>query len=510
MPVVESDTVVAIIGTSHEITDYKQREQVLEDLTERFELVTEGANLGIWDWHADEEQVTYSDTWATMLGYDPEEIDDRHAAWRERIHPEDRSAVDRAMEAHIAGEADYYDAEFRMQTADGEWKWLRGVGTIVARTDDGAPTRAVGVHINIDDRKRSEQQLKREARGPAVVITWGLEEGWPITYASDNITEHFGYAPRVLRSTATAFSDLLHSDDVGRVTDEVMAAREAGTEQLTHDPFRIITDTGDIRWVQAETRIVGTAEDDRQCIGYLTDITRRIQAEQQLAKQRDRLEVLNEVVRHDLRNHLQVIQGRGQLLAAHVTEEGMHHLEEMRDATTAAIELTRTARDLARTLSTDHEATEALVVPAVMDDAVETARAQYGQAVIRTTGMSTEVVVEADDLLESLVYNLIQNAIVHNDAELPEVEVALAGDRSADTVTIRVADNGPGLSDARKPEIFGKGEKGLDSPGTGLGLYLVRTLAEDYGGRVWVEDNEPTGSVFLVELPLADVDADGA
>jgi len=123
VPVVESDTVVAIIGTSHEITDYKQREQVLKNLTERFELVTEGANLGIWDWHADEEQVTY---------------------------------------------------------------------------DDGAPTRAVGVHINIDDRKRSEQQLKREARGPAVVITWGLEEGWPITYASDNITEHFGYAPRVL------------------------------------------------------------------------------------------------------------------------------------------------------------------------------------------------------------------------------------------------------------------------------------------------------------------------
>ncbi len=55
-----------------------------------------------------------------------------------------------------------------------------------------------------------------------------------------------------------------------------------------------------------------------------------------------------------------------------------------------------------------------------------------------------------------------------------------------------------------KDQIFDEGEKGLDSQGTGLGLYLVRTLVRRYNGDVAVKDNDPEGSVFTVELPLAD------
>ena len=82
-------------------------------------------------------------------------------------------------------------------------------------------------------------------------------------------------------------------------------------------------------------------------------------------------------------------------------------------------------------------------------------------------------------------------------------------------VTIRVADNGPGVTDAAKEDIFGKGGNGLDSDGTGIGLYLVKSLVESYGGDVWVEDREAgdavdaetpadtttEGAVFVVELP---------
>jgi len=96
----------------------------------------------------------------------------------------------------------------------------------------------------------------------------------------------------------------------------------------------------------------------------------------------------------------------------------------------------------------------------------------------------------------------MKNAIQHNDKPVSEVTVSAAV--AADTVTVQVADNGPGVPDDHKAEIFGKGETGLDSAGTGLGLYLVETLVSAYDGSVSVTDNDPEGAVFVVTLPHAE------
>ena len=79
----------------------------------------------------------------------------------------------------------------------------------------------------------------------------------------------------------------------------------------------------------------------------------------------------------------------------------------------------------------------------------------------------------------------------------------LARERT-DSVLVQIADNGPGIPDTEKETIFGKGETGLDSSGTGLGLYLVKTLVESYGGVIEIDDNEPVGAVFSVTVPKAD------
>jgi len=102
-------------------------------------------------------------------------------------------------------------------------------------------------------------------------------------------------------------------------------------------------------------------------------------------------------------------------------------------------------------------------------------------------------------MLHSIFRNLLTNAVQHNDREVPTVTVS-ASERD-ETVVVRVADDGPGVSDEQKDEIFAKGTKGGESAGTGLGLYLVETLVDTYGGSVHVEDNEPRGAVFVVELP---------
>jgi signal transduction histidine kinase len=72
------------------------------------------------------------------------------------------------------------------------------------------------------------------------------------------------------------------------------------------------------------------------------------------------------------------------------------------------------------------------------------------------------------------------------------------------TVTVVIADNGPGVPESQREEIFGRGKQGPESAGTGIGLYPVDRLVREYGGSVHVEDSHLGGTAFVVELPLAD------
>ncbi len=229
------------------------------------------------------------------------------------------------------------------------------------------------------------------------------------------------------------------------------------------------------------------------------DITERVKYEQQLEEQRDNLSVLNQVVRHDIRNDMTVVKGRANLLDEHVDHKGREDLEAVLEATENAIELTKTARDLSDTMLSTREDVESVRLDRHLTPPIENARSKFDDAIITVEDRIPEVTVRANGLLEAVFRNLIQNAVVHSRKDAPTVQISTTIDD--ETLTVAISDNGPGIPDDQKETIFGKGEKGLDSPGTGIGLYLVRTLVDQYGGDVWVEDNEPEGSVFYVELP---------
>jgi signal transduction histidine kinase len=79
----------------------------------------------------------------------------------------------------------------------------------------------------------------------------------------------------------------------------------------------------------------------------------------------------------------------------------------------------------------------------------------------------------------------------------------VSAEREGFRFRVRVADNGPGLPDDQKRTVFEKDVRGLDSGGTGIGLFLVRELVTRFGGSVHAVDNEPRGAVFVVDLPVA-------
>ena len=151
----------SILSIVRDITERKRAEREFRKTKERLDLAVEGAGLGVWDWNMQTDAVEYNAQWAEMLGYTLDEIEPLPDAWETRVHPDDKEAVQAALDAHIEGETDYYDTEHRMRTADDDWKWIRDLGKVVERTSDGEPIRAVGIHVDITDQKRREQELQQ-------------------------------------------------------------------------------------------------------------------------------------------------------------------------------------------------------------------------------------------------------------------------------------------------------------------------------------------------------------
>jgi len=172
------------------------------------------------------------------------------------------------------------------------------------------------------------------------------------------------------------------------------------------------------------------------------------------------------------------------------------------NAAREAVDITTSAREVTELLLQAETERTPTNLRHVLQHRIDDAQAGDHNALITTVGGVSNASVLADDMLGSVFRNLLQNAILHNDADVPEIRVSTTG--SEDRVRVFIADNGPGIPDERKEEIFDEGERGIDSEGTGLGLYLVRTLVNRYEGNVWVEDNERGGATFVVELPRAD------
>lgn len=221
-----------------------------------------------------------------------------------------------------------------------------------------------------------------------------------------------------------------------------------------------------------------------------------------LSTQRDRLAVLNRLLRHDIRNDMSVVLGWLAVLRDHVDDRGADILDRVESSSEHVVDLTELARDYSAVIvgQSDPELGP-IDLGAVVREELETRRDAYPEAEFRVDVLPS-VTIRANRMIGSAIRNVLNNAVQHNDAEPPVVGISVL--ERSDRVEVQVSDNGPGIPDDRKESVFGAADEPLDTPGTGIGLSLVRTLITEYGGRVWVTDNEPRGTIVHMTVPLAD------
>lgn len=235
--------------------------------------------------------------------------------------------------------------------------------------------------------------------------------------------------------------------------------------------------------------------------GIARDISAIREYEQEIEQLAGELAVVNRLVRHDIRNDMAVIRGwLGELEDADDDERGAI-VDRLLRQSDAVVELTETVKDYVEVLEEDADIKlEPVHVDSIVEREARSARQGHGD-METTVGNLPSVPVLANSLLGSVFRNLFHNAVQNNDKDVARVTVS--GEERPETVVVRVADNGPGIDESQRNQIFGKGQKGLDSAGTGIGLFLVGKLVEKFDGEISVRDNEPEGTVFEVQLRKA-------
>jgi PAS domain S-box-containing protein len=225
----------------------------------------------------------------------------------EFVHPEDVPGCESFFREVLEAGLSSHSHEYRIRHADGTWRWHASTGSVI-RDEHGAPS-FFGIGRDVTRRWEAQAELRaslarREeleriiARSPSVAVLWSAEEGWPVQFVSESISQ-FGYSAQDLVTGRVRYLDIIHPEDAARVIDEVRAHTVAGHSEYRQE-YRIVRKDGQVRWVDDRTAVRLDAEARvTHHEGILTDSTIRkeVEARETLARERD-LRVAHEVQQH--------------------------------------------------------------------------------------------------------------------------------------------------------------------------------------------------------------------
>jgi len=402
--------------------------------------------------------------------------------------------------------------------------------------DNQKTTRTVGQLVKYS-REVNQSDTVGEVGTYALEATFHVMDGHP----SPTVTEIYQGDLRVLESMSTRYSSggepsalerHVHETGktvilpgpgttVGYTTEDtlVVSAEELGIEDptagltiatpsITSDEMGEIGVIMTVEWPTLDSveehhviPLEYLADHVATAINNIRSKERLERARNDLEKRKEMIEVYDRLLRHDLGNDLQVITGFSDALVALVEDDQTEeYAEKIQRTAEGAADLIERVGDLVKTLEQEGKPELRHIEP-ILTDVVENVDTKYERLTVEYDPGEFDYQVFAGDLLDSIFRNVLSNAAVHNDGEIT-VDV-YAAEPDPETVVVGFADDGEGVAQEVRDEIFEMGKKGPDSDGTGLGMGLARALTESYGGTVELRDSEYGGADFRVTLDRA-------
>ena len=429
---------------------------------------------------------------AEWLGIERDEMVGRHV---ESV-VEASSPLTNAADSVRAGDSDHVTVETAFERSNGER--LPGEVEVSLLSTEEPLSGTVGVVRDRSELVETREQLESERDRftylfdnlPDAVVEASLDEtGKPVVKTVNDAFESvFGYDTDTI--TGESLNDYIVPDtekSQGRKLDKAAGNGETVQREVrrkTADGYRDFL----FRGVPYDTGVNGI-----NSFGIYTDISDQKERER-------RLQVLNRVLRHNLRNDLNVVLGYAEMIDQRVDDETLSEWSETLIETAEDLaSLSDRARTLDRTMREGSLRDYSVEIQPVVDEVVAEYRSEFSDATFDVD--VDDVSVVGDARIELALTELLENSVEYGGEQ---VHAHVETDQADDRVALSVADDGPGIPDHERAIVDDSVEISQLEHGSGLGLWIVRWVCDSCGGRLRFEETEMGGTRVTLSLTPAE------
>jgi PAS domain S-box-containing protein len=512
----DSGGIVRWYGTSTDIEDRKRAEEELESRGRDLKLIIDTIPTLSWSTEADGSVDFLSRPWLEFTGLSVAEA--LGFGWSVAIHPDDAQGLLRYWQDALES-GTKVDVEARLRRFDGVYRWFLFRANPL-RDHTGAVIKWYGTNIDIEDRKRAEQELLRKdafltnaqhlsATGS---FAWSLETD-EIVFSEESY-RIFGL-DRGTPVTLERIASCVHPDDVQLLEARTQAARNA-SEGLDYQ-FRLLMPDGSTKYLHTTSNETRGANGRREYIGAIQDVTERWLAQEALNKARAHLAHISRITSLAALT-ASIAHEVNQPLSGILTNAGT--CLRMLDADPPNVDGAReTAR---RTIRDSHRASEVVARLRALFS-----RGEFTPEWMNLNDVTREVInlsssdlqrdrvnvqtelgddvppVPADRVqLQQVILNLLRNAAdaMSGIHDRPRRVLVRTECEPSGNVRLSVQDAGVGLDRHSIEKIFDSFYT-TKSGGMGIGLSVSRSIIERHRGRLWAEPNDGPGAKFSFSIP---------